>query len=213
MEEAPLAWTHPERVVSAVRQEFQARRREVTERAAEIVRTRVSQFGVGPDGQAVAGYSSNPLAVSQYSGLKPKRRPRGAQSTRKLANRNNWVGFYPGGYKEYRAASGLRTDGFFFSNFGTAWRHWGDVGTQSIRRSRHGFVWSAGIGFRRLEDQIAAGEAQQKRPALFQIGPVEALIFLQDTLVPIFNNAFRKFYTVSGTAPVGLTLRKGRSRA
>lgn len=194
----PLAWTHPDRALADVRAEFFARTKELTERTAEVVRTRVTTYGAGADSTPVKGYSRNKSSVSQYSGLKPKRRPRGAQSTLKLNNRNNWVGFYPGGYAEYREKIGLRTDGFFFSNFGTAWRHWGDVGPRVFMRSRAGFIFRTNIGFRRAEDQIASARAAESRPHLFQLGPVEALILLQGVYVPAFTDAFRRHFNVQG---------------
>lgn len=201
MIDPPLAWTHPDRALGDVRAEFFAQTKELTERSAEIVRTRVSTYGVGADSISVKGYSRMPIQVSQYSGLKPKRRPRGAESTRKLDNRNNWVGFYRGGYAEYREKIGLRTDGFFFSNFGTAWRHWGDVGPRIFLRSRAGFIFRANIGFRRAEDQIASARAAETRSYLFQIGPMEAAILFKSVFLPTFNNAFRRHYSVQGSGP------------
>lgn len=201
MVDPPLAWTHPDRALGDVRAEFFAQTKELTERSAEIVRTRVTTQGAGADSAPVRGYSKQPIQVSQQNGLKPKRRPRGAEVTRKLNNRNNWVGFYRGGYAEYREKIGLRTDGFFFSNFGTAWRHWGDVGPRTFMRSRAGFIFRANIGFRRAEDQIASARAAEARPDLFKIGPVEARWLLESVYLPTFNSSFRQHFNVQGSGP------------
>lgn len=189
-------WDKPESVGTTVRRAFVTEGKRLVGACAEKVRYRVQAFGLGADSTPVKDYSTRRLSVEQYSGLKPKKRPRGAEATAKLDNRNNWIGTYAGGYKEYRQKTGLVTIGFHFSNMGTAWRHFGATEPVRISRRGAGFIWSVGIGFKRLEDRIAADAADQERPNLFKLGHAEARELLDGIFMEVFNegirNAFRK---------------------
>lgn len=193
--ESPKSWLDPAAAMRAVSQEFARDQEKLREEAAALVRDRVQRFGRGPDGAVLAGYSTNTIWVSQQNGLKPKRRPRKSKRLKQLNNRNNWVGLYMGGYKEYREAVGLPTAGFYFSNFGTAWRHFGAIAPRPIQRVGSGFIWRVEIGFRRSQDAIAAAEAEEKRPRMFQWGRQEAQAFLDYVLFPKFSDAFQRFFT------------------
>jgi hypothetical protein len=195
--EADPSWLHPERVAPVVQRTFASRSRELIAGSADKVRVRVQTLGVGADSVAVKAYSPRPTKVEQFSGLKPKMRPRGADETEKLNNRNNWIGTFSGGYAEYRQKIGLPTGGFYFSNFGTAWRHFGNVDAPQTVKRGGGFVWSVPIGFRRLQDQVAATAAQDKRRQLFRLGPLEAAELLNDIFMPIFNDGMRRALTSS----------------
>lgn len=194
--EAPMSWQDPVRAMNSVIQDFARDQVKLRDEAAAMVRDRVQQLGRGPDGAVLPGYSTNTIWVSQFNGLKPKRRPRKSKRLKKFNNRNNWVGLYMGGYKQYREAVGLPTSGFYFSNFGTAWRHFGAITPRPIRRvGSAGFIWHVDIGFRRSQDAIAAKEAEEKRPRMFQWGRQEAQAYLDYVLFPKFSDALRRFFT------------------
>ncbi len=192
----PAWWADPVRAARDLALAFRGETVKLSEVAIDIVRQRVRFEGTGPDGAAIAGYSSRPTWVSQFSGLKPKKRPRHGVRTKKLNNRNNWVGLYDGGYREYRHRAGMRVSGFHFDNFGTAWRHWGKVGARQFKRFPNGgFRWTLDVGFRRAEDAIAAAEAEKKRPRMFQLGPKEAAAYGTHFLFPKFFELFKQFFT------------------
>jgi len=193
--EAPAWWEDPIKAARDLGLALRGELPKLTEVAESITRDRVRQEGTGPDGMPIAGYSTRPTWVSQFSGLKPKRRPRHGRVTQKLNNRNNWVGLYDGGYREYRQKAGMRVTGFHFENFGTAWRYWGKIGPRNFKRLPNGgFIWRLDVGFRRMEDAIAAGEAEKKRPRMFQIGPNEADVYATQFLFPTFFALFKRFF-------------------
>jgi hypothetical protein len=192
---APKAWTNPRQQARAVFQEFKRSSPALQKAAVNIVKDRVQQEGVGPDGKVLVGYSTRPTRVQQLNELKPKRRPRGGRDRTTSQNRNNWTMLYEGGYKEYRQKIGLRADAFYFSNFGTAWRHFGTMYPSGFVREGAGFRWRLYIGFRRQEDQVAAADAEIKRPGMFTVGPREAAAYCRSILAPKFFDAMKLFFT------------------
>jgi hypothetical protein len=92
--------------------------------------------------------------------------------------------------------TGLPIGGFYFSNFGTAWRHFGAFMPQEMKTNSSGFVWRVEIGFRRQEDQIAATEAEEKRPTLFKVGVREASEYFENHIKPALDEAFKQAFSI-----------------
>lgn len=142
----------------------------------DLNRMRVMLGSAGAGGTSLEGYSTRPLRISY-----PSKRKRIIKPVGGIVVRGGM--FFPGGYKQYKEATGQVSDRFTFFNTGDAWKDW-KVLTYGSNAGSPGK-----IGFTRVENAIAANSAILRRPLLFQLDKDE-LSMVNDRVLSLVNKLF-----------------------
>lgn len=150
-------------------------RKAIMEYIRDLNYRRVLMTSTGAGGTSLEGYSTNPIRIDYPGRLKRILRPKGGVRVKGGM-------YFPGGYRQYKQATGQISERFTFFNTGDAWRDW--------RVLTYGSDSTPGkIGFLKPENAIAANAAISKRPLLFRLDNDE-LSMVNDRVLSVLNKLF-----------------------
>lgn len=150
-------------------------RKALLEYIRDLNRERVLKTSTGAGGTSLQGYSTRPIRIGYPARGKRILRPKGGIRVKGGM-------YFPGGYRQYKQATGQVSERFTFFNTGDAWRDW--------RVLTYGSDSTSGkIGFSKPENAIAANAAISKRPLLFRLDK-EELSMVNDRVLGVLNTLF-----------------------